>query len=107
MPLAQIVEVLAALPDTGAAHRLVDAHLRRLEDGLADARRERSRVHLLLDSREGTMTGPTTRVIVDAAELAAALDAVRFAVTIDPTLPMLGGVLVVATTQGLETVATG
>jgi DNA-binding transcriptional MerR regulator len=33
MPLAQIGEVLAALPDSGAAHGLVDAHLRRLEDG--------------------------------------------------------------------------
>ncbi|WP_412753650.1 MerR family DNA-binding transcriptional regulator [Krasilnikovia sp. M28-CT-15] len=107
MPLAQIAQVLAALPDTGAAHRLVDDHLRRLEDGLADARRELSRVHQLLDTPEATMTSPTTtRISIAAAELAATLDAVRFAVSTDPALPMLGGVLLAATTDRLETVAT-
>lgn len=106
MPLAQLAGVLAALPDAEAAHRLVDAHLRRLEDGLADARREVSRVHQLLDSQETTMTSVTTRVTVAAAELATALDAVRFAVSTDPTLPVLGGVLVAAAAQELEAVAT-
>jgi DNA-binding transcriptional MerR regulator len=106
MPLVEIAQVLAVLPDTVAARRLVDAHLRHLEDGLADARRELSRVHQLLDSREGNMTDPMTRVSVAAAEIAAALDAVRFAVSTDPGLPVLGGVLVAAEPGGLEVVAT-
>ncbi len=106
MPLVEIERVLTALPDTGTARRLINAHLRRLEDGLADARRELSRVHQLIDSREGTMTDPITQVTVAAAELAAALDAVRFAVSTDPVLPMLGGVLIVADSGVLEVVAT-
>jgi DNA polymerase III subunit beta len=106
MPLVEIAQVLAVLPDTMAARRLIDAHLRHLEDGLADARRELSRVHQLLDSREGNMTDPMTRVSVAAAEMAAALDAVRFAVSTDPELPVLGGVLVAAEPGRLEVVAT-
>jgi DNA polymerase III subunit beta len=106
MPLAEIGRVLVALPDSAAARRLIDAHLRRLEDGLADARRELSRVHQLIESREGNMTDPNTHVTVAAAELAAALDAVRFAVSTDPALPMFGGVLVAADSGVLEVVAT-
>ena len=106
MPLVDIGRVLAALPDAGAARRLIDAHLRRLEDGLADARRELSRVYQLIESREGNMTYPITQVTVAAAELAAALDAVRFAVSTDPVLPMFGGVLVAADAGVLEVVAT-
>src|SRR3982751_3716687 len=49
MPLAEIARVLAVLPDIEAAHRLVGDHLRRLADGLAQAHRELSRVHRLLD----------------------------------------------------------
>ena len=106
MPLVEIGRVLTALPDSEAARRLIDAHLRRLEDGLADARRELSRVHQLIESREGNMTYPITHVTVAAAELAAALDAVRYAVSTDPALPMLGGVLVAAERGRLEVVAT-
>lgn len=52
------------------------------------------------------MTDPMTRVSMAAAELAAALDAVRFAVSTDPELPALGGVLFVAEPHGVEVVAT-
>ena len=97
-----IAQVLAALPDSAKAHGLVDAYLRRLEDGLADARRELSRVHRLLENRETTMTDPVTQVTIAAADLAAALNAVRFAVSTDPALPALGGVLVDAAADGLE-----
>jgi hypothetical protein len=69
MPLAEIGRVLAALPDSGAARRLIDAHLRRLEDGLDDARRELSRVHQLIESREGNMTYPTSLVFRTSAGL--------------------------------------
>ena len=100
MPVAGIVAVLGA---TGpAAHQLLDRHLRRLEDGLADARRELSRVHALLDTQEN----PMTTVTLSRAVLAAALDSVRFAVGSDPELPMLAGVLVDAEAGGVTFVAT-
>ncbi|MCC9307632.1 MerR family transcriptional regulator [Kitasatospora sp. RB6PN24] len=96
LPLAQIRVVLAAPPGDPVAHRVLDAHLRLLEAGLADARRELSAVRELIDQREQPMTASTSaaaRLIVGRAELAAALAAVRFAVSADPELPMLGGIL--------------
>jgi DNA-binding transcriptional MerR regulator len=93
LPIAQIRTVLAAPPGDPAAHQLLDAHLRRLEDGLADARRELSTVRELIDTRELPMTTTAARLAVDRAELAAALAAVRFAVGGDPERPMLGGIL--------------
>ncbi|MCG6497164.1 MerR family transcriptional regulator [Kitasatospora sp. A2-31] len=96
LPLAGIRAVLGADPGSGVAHRVVDAHLRRLEDGLADARRELSLIRDLIDQRENPMTAaPTTAhdLTVPARELAEALDAVRFAVSGEPELPMLAGVL--------------
>ncbi|MEV6976181.1 MerR family transcriptional regulator [Kitasatospora sp. NPDC093806] len=95
LPLADIRAVLGAAPGTGTAHRVVDAHLRRLEDGLADARRELSLIRRLIDQRESPMTAAPAeyRCTVPARELAEALDAVRFAVGGDPELPVLSGVL--------------
>ncbi|MQS13482.1 MerR family transcriptional regulator [Streptomyces kaniharaensis] len=95
LPLAGIRAVLGAAPGSGEAHRVVDAHLRRLEDGLADARRELSLIRTLIDQRENPMTTAPAelRLTVPAHELAAALDAVRFAVGADPELPVLAGVL--------------
>lgn len=46
------------------------------------------------------------RLTVPAAEPAAALDAVRFAVSADPELPMLGGVLFDTGSEELRVVAT-
>ncbi|MFB7615149.1 MerR family transcriptional regulator [Kitasatospora sp. NPDC056181] len=95
LPLAGIREVLGAAPGDGTAHRVLDAHLRRLEDGLADARRELSLIRALIDQRENPVTtAPATYgFTVPAHELAAALAAVRFAVGSDPEVPMLSGVL--------------
>ncbi|MFF7457571.1 MerR family transcriptional regulator [Kitasatospora sp. NPDC008115] len=95
LPLAGIRAVLGADPGSGAAHRVLDAHLRRLEDGLADARRELSLIRRLIDQRENPMnTAPAEhRFTVPAPALAEALDAVRFAVGSDPELPVLSGVL--------------
>ncbi|GAA1970993.1 MerR family transcriptional regulator [Kitasatospora viridis] len=94
LPLAQLKLVLAAPPGDPAAHRVLDTHLRRLADGLADARRELSVVRALIDQREQPMNATeTARLTVDRAELAAALAAVRFAVGTDPERPMLGGIL--------------
>ncbi|MFE3639186.1 MerR family transcriptional regulator [Streptomyces sp. NPDC059168] len=98
MPLADVRLVLAAWPgtDTGLARSLLQAHLRRLESGLSEARVEFSALRALLDHREKHMPPLHTAPIhlsVPAPALAAALDAVRFAVSTDPELPVLGGVL--------------
>ncbi|MFB7380597.1 MerR family transcriptional regulator [Kitasatospora purpeofusca] len=95
LPLADIRAVLDAAPGSGAAQRLMDEHLRRLEHGLADARRELSLIRRLIDQRENPMATPPAeyRFTVPARELAEALDAVRFAVGGDPELPVLSGVL--------------
>ncbi|MFB9236039.1 MerR family transcriptional regulator [Plantactinospora siamensis] len=103
MPLAEIRLVLAGRRDPDAVRTLLDAHLRRLEDGLADARRELSRVHALLIREETPMS---TRFTVRASALAAALDAVRFAVGADPELPAMHGVLLEEIDGGLRLVAT-
>src|SRR5690242_3257328 len=98
MPLADIRLVLAgwSSADTGLVRKLLQAHVRRLEAGLSDARGEFSTLRALLERREKPMSSPRTadtRLAVSAPELAAALDAVRFAAGTDPELPMLGGVL--------------
>jgi DNA polymerase-3 subunit beta len=102
MPVAEITRAVAELPNPPAVRKLLDEHLRRLEDGLADARRELSRLHTLLDLEEFTLT----RITLPAAALAAALDAVRFAASTDPELPMLGGVLFETGPDALTLVAT-
>lgn len=111
MPLADIRLVLAgwSSAETELVRRLLRTHLRRLERDLSDARREFSTVRALLDHRENPMTSPhpaTVRFTVAAPELAAALDAVRFAVSTDPELPMLGGVLLDIEGPSLHAVAT-
>ncbi|WP_123607193.1 MerR family transcriptional regulator [Micromonospora sp. Llam0] len=108
LPLAEITEAVRALPDVTVARRLLDVHLLRLVDGLADARRELSRIHALLDAEENrtTMTTTTTRVTADAADLAGALDAVRFAVGTDPEIPALAGVHVEVSTDVVRFAAT-
>lgn len=103
MPLAGIAEALRHRHEPTAVHRLLDAHLRRLEDGLADARRELSRIRTLLDPEEIIVT---TRLVLSRTDLAAAVDAVRFAVGADPDLPVLAGVLLEVEPDGVRLVAT-
>lgn len=97
MPVAEIARAITE--DPAAVRERLDRHQRRLEDGLADAKRELLRVHALLDLEEHLMT----RITLPAAALAATLDAVRFAVGRDPELPALGGVLFDTTTAGTLT----
>ncbi|MET7781838.1 MerR family transcriptional regulator [Streptomyces sp. NPDC005388] len=111
MPLADIRLVLAgwSSADTDLVRKLLQAHLRRLELGLSDARSEFSTLRALLECRENPMTmlrTATVRLAVSAPELAAALDAVRFAASADPELPMLGGVLFDIEGEALHVVAT-
>lgn len=111
MPLADIRLVLAGWSgtDTELVRRLLRTHLRRIERNLSDARGELSTVRALLDHRESPMTLVHTadvRFTVAAPELAAALDAVRFAASTDPELPMLGGVLLDIEGGSLHAVAT-
>jgi DNA polymerase III subunit beta len=75
MPVAEIARAVHDRGDPEAVRRRLDRHRRRLEDGLADAKRELLRIHALLDLEENLMT----RISLPAAALAAALDAVRFA----------------------------
>ena len=97
MPLDSVRALLAGA-DPGP---VLDAHLARLEDGLAAARRELSAVRALLDRSE-----PAMPLSVPAAELAAALDAIRYAVGTDPALPALHGVLLDASGDTVHVVAT-
>lgn len=111
MPLADIRLVLAgwSSADTDLVRQLLQAHLHRLELGLSDARGEFSTLRALLDRRENPMASlrtATVRLTVSASELAAALDAVRFAASTDPELPMLGGVLFDIEDDTLHVVAT-
>jgi DNA-binding transcriptional MerR regulator len=91
MPLADICRVLEHRRDRPVVDAILQAHLTRLEDGLADARRELFHARALLDL-ESPMTSHS-RLTTTAAELRTALRAVRFAVGTDPELPMLTGVL--------------
>jgi DNA polymerase III subunit beta len=102
MPLAGIRAVLDRLPDRAAVDALLDAHLRRLERGLVDARRELSSVRSLIAPEEPV---PTT-VRIRRADLLAALRAVRFAVGVDPALPVLDAVLIDVGDDELTLVAT-
>lgn len=97
MPLADVRALLAGA-DPGP---VLDAHLARLEGGLADARRELSAVRSLLDRTENPM-----ELTLDARALAAAIDAVRYAVGTDPAYPALHGVLLESDGTALHAVAT-
>lgn len=99
MPLPEIATVVRTWADPPAVRHLVDRHLRRLEDGLADARREFTRIHALLSPEEPPMT---TRLVLSRVDLAAAIDAVRFAVGTDPDLPVLASVLFDADAEGVR-----
>lgn len=102
MRLADICRVLEHRDDPVVVDEVLRAHLTRLEDGLADARRELSAARALLDL-ESRMT---TTIRTTAAELRRALSAVRHAVGTDPELPMLTGVLLDATEGDPRLVAT-
>ncbi|MEU1587536.1 MerR family transcriptional regulator [Micromonospora sp. NPDC005710] len=100
MPVPEIAAAVRAEP--AVVHHLLDAHLRRLADGLSDARREVERLRALVDPAPPT----ATTLLLSPAALAAALDAVRFAVGVDSELPMLAGVLFDVEPDGVRFVAT-
>lgn len=100
LPVAEIAEAVREMGEPAAVRDRLDRHRRRLEDGLADAKRELLRIHALLDLEENLMT----RITLPAAALAASLEAVRFAAA-DPA-GLLPGVLFETTEAGLTLVAT-
>ncbi|GAA0507144.1 hypothetical protein Ade02nite_50700 [Paractinoplanes deccanensis] len=102
MPVAEIARAVREMHDPESVRRRLDDHRRRLEDGLADAKRELLRIHALLDLEEHLMT----RLTLPGAALAAAIDAVRFAVGDDPELPQLSTVLFDVTGDELTLVTT-
>jgi DNA-binding transcriptional MerR regulator len=99
LPLAEITQ---AVRDPASVRPLLDRHLTRLTNGLADARREIARIHAHLDLEDDLMT----RITLPAAALAAGLDAVRFAASTDPDLPPIGGILLDTEDGDLTLVAT-
>ncbi|WP_408631907.1 DNA polymerase III subunit beta family protein [Micromonospora palythoicola] len=100
LPVAEIARAVRAEPPV--VHRLLDSHLGRLADGLAEARAEAARIRRLLAAD----APPVTRLVLAGPELSAAVDAVRFAVGTDPALPGLAGVLLDVTDEGVRLVAT-
>jgi len=101
MPVAEIRAVVSS-PEPESAEPILDRQLARLEAQLADARREFSIARSLLKMENNLMV--TLRIPL--AELLAALADVRFAVSVDPELPMLGGVLFDVDESRLRLVAT-
>lgn len=101
LPLADIRRVLEHRRTVPVVDEILRAHLTRLEDGLADARRELSAARALLDL-ESPMN---VRIRTTTAELRRALSAVRHAVGTDPELPMLTGVLLDLDDGGARLVA--
>lgn len=80
LPLAELRLVLAAPAGSDTAHRVLDRHLRRLEEGLADARRELSSARRLIDERERPMTTSTGATTAQSAAGSAAQSAARITV---------------------------
>lgn len=86
MPLAEIREAVEHQHDTELVDGLLDRHVQRLEDGLADARREIARLR--------RSASHMAKAHVAARDLARAIEAVRFAVSTDDAFPVLAGALV-------------
>ncbi|MEO6880848.1 MAG: MerR family transcriptional regulator [Mycobacteriaceae bacterium] len=94
MPLTDINAVLAARHRPDEATRLLEEHLGRLEAGLLDARHQLDLARrLLAPALVTTEENPMTTMTVRATDLAAAFAAVRYAMSTDPELPALNGVL--------------
>jgi DNA polymerase-3 subunit beta len=89
MSVSDICEVLEVRHEPPAATRLLDQHLRKLEDGLADARRQLDVARDCLQLQGN----PMTTLVLNGGDLSDALAAVRFAMSNDPELPALCGVL--------------
>lgn len=128
MPLADVAELLAAAfgsePDGAvdrepaevatAAKAVLDRHVRRLQDGLADALAESSRVRTLLDEETSVTNRQTARtdlptrttVHVRPGDLAAAIAATRYALSPTPSAPVLSGALLELDGAVLRLVAT-
>ena len=106
MPLTGITAMLDRLDDRPALHALLDAHQRRLEDGLTSARRELSRIHRLIDGDPLPPGGAMTTLTMSAGALREAIAAVRYAAGTDPELPVLGGVFVEILDGALRLVTT-
>ncbi|MGY2001307.1 DNA polymerase III subunit beta family protein [Blastococcus sp. SYSU DS1024] len=100
MPLAEIRRVVEHREERAVVDGVLEAHLRRLEDGLADARRELFHARSLL-----AQESPMTSISTTTAALLDALRAVRFAVGTDPGLPMLTGVLLDVADDAVRVVA--
>lgn len=94
-------DIRTVVTEPGRAGPVLTAHLVRLEAGLADARREISIVHHLLENTENTMYDCTL-----PAALIHALREVRYAVSDDSSQPRLNGVYLDSEPGQVRVVAT-
>lgn len=97
MPVAEMAATLEALRggDPDSARDLLSAHLRRLEEGLEDARRQLAQLHhALAEPARQDAAADRTPSEVPAQTLLAMLAAVRHAAGTDPELPALMSVLI-------------
>lgn len=99
LPLDDIRTVVNEPAQAGA---VLARHVDRLEAGLADARREISIVHHLLENPET----PMHRCTLPAADLVRALREIRYAVCDDPDQPRLHGVYLDSEPGRIRLVAT-
>lgn len=107
MPLTDISAVLAFRHLPQEAERLLELHLHRLEAGLLDARRQLDLAQALITAgRITSEENPMTTMTVRTADLAAAFTAVRYAISTDPELLALNGVLLDFDATVLRLVAT-
>lgn len=95
-------EIRTVVTQPGCAGSVLAAHLDRLEAGLADARREISIVHHLLDNSETDMYCCT----LSATAFVDALREVRYAISDAPDQPRLHGVYLDSEPGQLRVVAT-
>lgn len=95
-------DIRAIVTEPAQAGPVLDAHLGRLEAGLADARREISIVHHLLEKTEI----PMHRCTLPAVAFLDALREIRYAVCDDPDHPRLHGVYLDSEAGRLRLVAT-
>ncbi|GAA4109952.1 MerR family DNA-binding transcriptional regulator [Knoellia locipacati] len=95
-------DIRTVVTDPTQAGPVLAAHLGRLEAGLADARREISIVHRLLDTTET----PMHRCTLPAVDLVRALREVRYAVCDDPDQPRLHGIYLDSEPGRVRVVAT-
>lgn len=104
LALPEISEILANYGDATVLRKILDAHVTRLEQGLASAKSMISQIEFFWE--EPTKESRNHKIKVDSYELLNALNSVRFAVGHDEDFPALHGILLEAVGGNLRLTAT-